>query len=98
MCQALPNDIFKSSLKIGHVNLWRMRKNTKATKRLLSCAYFRNRPIPSNKKFSKLTRNMRKSENFEKRRNVFKPRTARNEKHIVAVLVRDFVDLHVSIR
>lgn len=72
-------------------------KNSKAAKRLY-CERFRNRPMPSDKMFAKLAKNMGESGSFEKKRNVFKPRTARDEEHTVAVLARVFVDPHISIR
>jgi hypothetical protein len=48
--------------------------------------------------FTKLANNLGEDGCFEKKRTVFKPRTARDEDHTVAVLARVSLDPHISIR
>jgi hypothetical protein len=60
-------------------------RNSKASQRLYRDR-FPNKPVPSDKMFTKLAKNLGEIGCFEKKRTVFKPRTARDEDHTVAVL------------
>jgi hypothetical protein len=48
--------------------------------------------------FTKLAKNLVEIGCFEKKRTVFKPRTARDKDHTVAVLARVSLDPHISIQ
>lgn len=73
------------------------RRNAKSSWRMYH-ERFPNRPIPSDKMFTKLCRNLGTYGRFEKKTTVFKPRTARDEEHSVAILARVRVDPQISIR
>lgn len=90
--------VYSNEAKLDMILIYgECQRNSKASKRLYRNR-FPGRPVPSDKMFAKLVRNLGAGGCFVKRTNSLKPRTARTEERIVGVLGRVNLDPHVSVR